>query len=186
MTEFQNFRSALHGFNRQDVVNYIEYINRKHNSQVEQLNTQLQHFNQLFKDQPISREKLLLTIPAETLFGANKRTLELAERYLRNGIRLVLDGYDPVKHGEKLTANQLKGMGFTYLRLAPELYMKVETANTIHSLQQEGFTILGSGADNHDILGWLASCDVAYMSGTITGLAVTEDELIRDSLIRER
>ena len=43
MAEFQNFRSALNGFNRQDVVNYIEYINNKHNSQLEQLNTQLQN-----------------------------------------------------------------------------------------------------------------------------------------------
>ena len=43
MAEFQNFRSAFHGFNRQDVVSYIEYMNKKHNSQVEQLNTQLQN-----------------------------------------------------------------------------------------------------------------------------------------------
>lgn len=151
-----------------------------------QLNTQLQHFTQLFKDQPIPREKLLLTIPAETVFNANKRTQELIERYLRNGIRLVLDGYDPWKHGEKLPADQLKAMGFAYLRLAPELYMKQETANTMHILQQNGFTILGSGADSHEILNWLTSCGVAFMSGTITGLMVSEDELIRDSLIRER
>lgn len=43
MADFQNFRSAFHGFNRQDVVNYIEFINQKHNSQIEQLNTQLQN-----------------------------------------------------------------------------------------------------------------------------------------------
>ena len=43
MSDFQKFRSALNGFNRQDVVNYIEYMNKKHNSQVEQLNTQLQN-----------------------------------------------------------------------------------------------------------------------------------------------
>ena len=42
MTSIQNFRSALNGFNRQDVVNYIEYMNHKHNLQVEQLNSQLQ------------------------------------------------------------------------------------------------------------------------------------------------
>lgn len=42
MSGIQNFRSALNGFNRQDVVNYIEYMNHKHNLQVEQLNTQLQ------------------------------------------------------------------------------------------------------------------------------------------------
>lgn len=42
MATFQNFRSAFHGFNREDVVNYIEYINNKHASQVNQLKTDLQ------------------------------------------------------------------------------------------------------------------------------------------------
>lgn len=42
MSELKNFRSAFRGFNRQDVVNYIEYINNSHNAQVEQLNNQLQ------------------------------------------------------------------------------------------------------------------------------------------------
>lgn len=37
-----NFRSALGGFNRQDVVKYIEYMQNKHRSEIEQLNTQLQ------------------------------------------------------------------------------------------------------------------------------------------------
>lgn len=42
MAGIQNFRSALGGFNREDVVRYIEYLNHQHNSQLEQLNTQLQ------------------------------------------------------------------------------------------------------------------------------------------------
>lgn len=33
----QNFRSALNGFNREDVVHYLEYINTKHQNQVNQL-----------------------------------------------------------------------------------------------------------------------------------------------------
>ena len=41
MANFQNFRSALGGFNRQDVVNYIEFLNQKHRAEVEQLNNQL-------------------------------------------------------------------------------------------------------------------------------------------------
>ena len=151
-----------------------------------QLNTQLQHFNQLFKDQPIPREKLLLTIPAETVAAANKGTTELIERYLRNGIRLVLDGYDPEKHADKLPQDKLKAMGFVYLRLAPETYMKQETANTMNRLRQDGFILLGGGADTHDIVGWLEACGTAFMSGTISGVTVSEDELIRDSLLRER
>ena len=42
MAAFQNFRSAVGGFNREDVVRYIEYMNNKHASQVNQLNTELQ------------------------------------------------------------------------------------------------------------------------------------------------
>ena len=42
MAGVQNFRSALGGFNREDVVRYIEYMNNKHNAELEQLNNQLQ------------------------------------------------------------------------------------------------------------------------------------------------
>lgn len=42
MATFQNFRTAFSGFNREDVVHYIEYINNKHTSQVNQLKTDLQ------------------------------------------------------------------------------------------------------------------------------------------------
>ena len=151
-----------------------------------QLNTQLQQFNQLFKDQPIPKEKLLLTVPAQTLFTATKKSQELMERYLRNGVNLVLDGYNPEQHGEKFPPEQLKTMGFTYLRLAPELYMKQETANYICKFREMGFTILGGGVESHEILSWLTDCGVAYSSGTITGVTVDEDELIRDCLNRER
>lgn len=41
MAALQNFRSAFNGFNREDVVRYIEYINNQHNAQVNQLATQL-------------------------------------------------------------------------------------------------------------------------------------------------
>lgn len=42
MAANQNFRSALNGFNREDVVQYIEYMNHKHNAQVNQLTTEIQ------------------------------------------------------------------------------------------------------------------------------------------------
>lgn len=42
MAATQNFRSALSGFNREDVVRYIEYMNNKHASQVNQLTTEIQ------------------------------------------------------------------------------------------------------------------------------------------------
>ena len=41
MAPVQNFRSAFHGFNRKDVVQYIEYLNNQHKAQIEQLQNQL-------------------------------------------------------------------------------------------------------------------------------------------------
>lgn len=38
----QRFRTAFRGFHREDVVNYIEYLNNQHTAQVEQLRNQLQ------------------------------------------------------------------------------------------------------------------------------------------------
>ncbi len=42
MAEIQTFRSAFNGFNREDVVRYIEYINNRHNDQVAQLRNELE------------------------------------------------------------------------------------------------------------------------------------------------
>ena len=45
-TEQQNFRTAFNGFNREDVVAYIEEINTKHAAQISQLNTDLQYLQE--------------------------------------------------------------------------------------------------------------------------------------------
>lgn len=47
MAQTHNFRSAIGGFNREDVVRYIEYINGKHISLVNQLKSE----NQALKDE---------------------------------------------------------------------------------------------------------------------------------------
>lgn len=42
MAELQTFRTAFNGFNREDVVRYIEYINNRHNDQIAQLSNELE------------------------------------------------------------------------------------------------------------------------------------------------
>lgn len=42
MATQQNFRSALNGFNREDVVRYIEYLNSKHTAEINQLRSELE------------------------------------------------------------------------------------------------------------------------------------------------
>ena len=42
MANSQNFRSSFNGFNREDVVHYIEYLNNHYTRQLEDLSAQLQ------------------------------------------------------------------------------------------------------------------------------------------------
>ena len=86
MAGIQNFRSAIGGFNRQDVVRYIEYLNNQHNSQIEQLNTQLQ----------TAQEALTKAAPNEDLQAqldsALARCAELEAQLTQNGQTPVLSG----------------------------------------------------------------------------------------------
>lgn len=43
MSAPQNFRSAFNGFNREDVVHYLEYLNARHTSQVNQLTSEAEY-----------------------------------------------------------------------------------------------------------------------------------------------
>ena len=52
MSAFQKFRSAFNGFNREDVVHYIEYMNNKHTAQVNQYKTDLQALQAELAEKP--------------------------------------------------------------------------------------------------------------------------------------
>ena len=58
MAETHRFRSAFRGFNREDVVHYIEYINSKHTAQVNQLNSEIAFLRQQL-------EQAQAAVPAE-------------------------------------------------------------------------------------------------------------------------
>lgn len=144
--------------------------------------SQLQRINKVFKDQGIDKNKLMLTVPEEIVLNANKATQEILSRYLRNGIVLVLDGYHP----DAITDERLAELGFTHVRPAPDTLLQQQTANALKALIRKGFVLIGGGADSPDACSWLLDCGVLYTSGTVTGVNVSEDELIRDALAAER
>ena len=55
-----NFRSALNGFNRQDVANYLEYLNNRHNTELTQLNTDLEALRQQQQKPQLDPQRLAL------------------------------------------------------------------------------------------------------------------------------
>lgn len=143
---------------------------------------QLARFSELFEDQPIDRSKLMLTVSAADVAGGSKGMRSVLARYIRNGIALVLDDYDPVE----LTLDEVREMGFTHVRFKRELYLQEGTANAMSALHEMGFTLLGGGVDSSDVQRWLTACGVCAMSGPVTGIETEEDELIRDCLLQER
>ena len=52
MTAPQNFRSAFNGFNKDDVVHYLEYANARHTAQVNQLTTENESLRQQLEKCP--------------------------------------------------------------------------------------------------------------------------------------
>ena len=70
MSVQQNFRTAIGGFKKEDVVKYIEYINAKHAAQVGQLKTELQNLQQ-------ELQELQSAVPAEDL---SEKVTELEQR----------------------------------------------------------------------------------------------------------
>ena len=58
MAEIGKFRSALNGFNRQDVADYIAYLNNRHTSELEQLNNRLQSAQNRQKEDEDLKERL--------------------------------------------------------------------------------------------------------------------------------
>ncbi|MBQ8337567.1 MAG: EAL domain-containing protein [Oscillospiraceae bacterium] len=147
-----------------------------------QLGSQLQRFTQLFKEQPIDKDKLMLTIPEEVLKSSSKTVLEVVERYLRHGIVLVVDDFHP---DPELSAERLLEMGITRVRMAPDMYQTAEGKSALNDLRSKGITVFGKQADSPETLDWLGANGVFCSSGTMVGVEVSEDEMILDSLARE-
>lgn len=77
----QRFRSAFNGFNREDVVNYIEYLNNHYTAQLEQLNNQLQEAKNTVSTYEVTTLQAQLDAALQAqLENALQRCAELEEK----------------------------------------------------------------------------------------------------------
>ena len=60
MSAPKNFRSAFNGFNREDVVHYLEYINSKHTNQINQLTSENQELRAAAQMSPVEDQSELV------------------------------------------------------------------------------------------------------------------------------
>ena len=124
MTAPQKFRSALNGFNREDVVHYIEFANSRHEAEVTQLKEQLEFYRkeasvqnaaalQAEKERAAELEQKCADLEAENEALRHRRSLhELRARRARPDRGRVLrkrDGSsqkDQENHGDRLLSHQ--------------------------------------------------------------------------------
>ena len=79
MAASQNFRSAFNGFNREDVVHYLEYLNAKHTNQINQLTTDNEFLRQQVASLPDPEDQQSLISALEGQCAELTRQLEAAQ-----------------------------------------------------------------------------------------------------------
>lgn len=80
MAQPQNFRTAFNGFNREDVVHYLEYLNARHQSQIQQLTAETEELRDRLARQPEGAQQRIADLETEN--GELTRQLEQARQEL--------------------------------------------------------------------------------------------------------
>ena len=80
MSNKKTFRSALNGFNREDVVHYIEYINAQHSAQVNQLTAELEQLRGKLAEVPEAPAAVEIPDVREELQAAAEENARLEAR----------------------------------------------------------------------------------------------------------
>ncbi len=122
MAETQTFRSAFNGFNRKDVVSYIELLNNRHTSERNQLNTQLQLLREALDraQADAAREQAV----AEALHASD------AERqHLEQELAALREDYSALR---ETSAQQAQAAGLANQKSEQERQEAVDRANRLY------------------------------------------------------
>ena len=144
--------------------------------------SELKSFERLFIDQPIDKNRLVLTIPASLVKECDGETKNNICEYLNFGVSLMLDSWTP----ELVSVDNALQMGFAHIRMDNSMFLKKESADLIGELHNKGITVYAKNVEDDDTKRWLTACGVKHISGRMLSRAVSEDELIKESLLRER
>ena len=118
MTAPQKFRSAINGFNREDVVRYIEFANSRHEAEITQLKEQLDFYRKELSAQSAAAQQAESTRVAE--LEQKCAALETENETLRQQLSEVpqkqtssdeeLEAYRRAERTERLAQNRVSQM----------------------------------------------------------------------------
>lgn len=103
MAENHRFRSALGGFNREDVVHYIEYLNTKHTATVNQLTSEVEFLRQQLERQTNAAEvsEKLAQLEEKCATLEAERDAALAGQPMQNPTEAELEAYRRAERTER-------------------------------------------------------------------------------------
>lgn len=126
-----NFRSALGGFNREDVVNYIEYVNSKHTRQLNQLAEELEELRRKLEATPdLSDDVAALTSQLEE---TSVREVQLQQE----NQKLLAANAALLAQVEELKAKQADAAAAAVTTMELEAYRRAEQAERNAKLKAE-------------------------------------------------
>lgn len=133
MADTKRFRSAFHGFNREDVVRYIEFLNNQHTAQVAQLNSQLQAAQ--------SASPAEIAALQAQLDAAQQRCAELEQKLTDAGIYTTdseLETYRRAERAERLARDRAAQIYAQANAALADATVKVESiSDSMNTLTQQ-------------------------------------------------
>lgn len=129
MAQPQNFRSAFNGFNREDVVHYLEYLNAKHQNQINQLTAEAEELRSRLSNQT----EAVIQDRTESLqaeIGELTRQLEQAREELEQARQ-------PEEVSQELTASLQAENGELSRQLEQNQQELEQTRQTLEQTQRE-------------------------------------------------
>lgn len=102
MEATHRFRSAIGGFNRQDVVQYIEYLNAKHTAQLNQLNSEVEFLRQqLDRQTPKQDEDVIAQLEARCAQLEQERDAAPQGQIMQSPTDAELEAYRRAERAER-------------------------------------------------------------------------------------
>ena len=136
MASTHNFRSALNGFNRDDVVKYIEFMNSKHNTEVNQLRSEIESLKSELVTRVVQAAPSQAT--EDALEAVNRRCAELEQECALLRQNLEVAKAQPTAHAEELE---------TYRRAERVERLAQERANQIRTQTNEILSSVSTKVD---------------------------------------
>lgn len=122
MAANMNFRNALGGFNREDVVNYLEYINSKHTRQINQLTEEADELRRKVENTPdLSEQVAQLTARLE-------EAIELGNALTQEREQLKAELANAREEIETLKTQQAEAAAVKVAAMELEAYRRAEQA----------------------------------------------------------